>query len=242
MLPGMGSTRPIDDWDPIAPWWRREVADDPVYTDQILPMLESLLPAPEGVVVDLGCGEGQGMRRVVERGGHPVGCDLSRALLGVARTAGPVVRCRLPDLGWLRDGVVDVAYSVYVLDLLGDAAGFFADTARVVRPGGALVVIINHPAYTPHAAGPIIDVDGEVLWRWGAYLQSGTSLQPAGGDTVIFHHRSMSSLLTTAAAAGWSLVEMREEGLGAAAIAREPGYRGQEGIPRVLGLCWRRLP
>ncbi len=241
MLPAMGSTPPVDDWDSIAPWWRREVEDDPVYDHQILPMLESLLPTFEGVVVDLGCGEGQGMRRVVERGGRPIGCDLSRELLGVARAAGPVVRCRLPDLRWLRDGVVDVGYSVYVLDLLGDAAGFFAETARVVRPGGALVVIVNHPAYTPHEAGPIVDVDGEVLWRWGTYLEPQTSVQPAGDATVTFHHRPLGALLTMAAAGGWSLVEMREEGLGAAAIAREPGYRGQEGIPRVLGLRWRRL-
>jgi hypothetical protein len=54
------------------------------------------------------------------------------------------------------------------------------------------------------------------------------------------YHRSTATLLTAAAAAGWSLEAMVEAPLGAAAIEREPAYVGQESIPRFLGVRWRR--
>jgi len=230
----------IDDvagWDAIADWWLGEVADDPCYREQVLPLLGRLLGDAAGPVLDLGCGEGQGMRYL---GGDVLGCDLSARLLRRARRAGPVVRCRLPDLSWLVDGAVAAAYSVFVLDLLADLDGFFREAARVTRRGGPLVVVVNHPAFTPHDAGPIVDLDGEVLWRWGRYLAEGTSLQPAGSRRVRFHHRPLGRILTGAAAAGWCLEELEEQALGPAVIAREPGYHGQEGIPRILGVRWRR--
>ena len=57
---------------------------------------------------------------------------------------------------------------------------------------------------------------------------------------VVFHHLPLSSLLTTAADAGWALSALEEAPLGAAAIARDPGYVGQEGIPRYLAVRWVR--
>jgi hypothetical protein len=55
---------------------------------------------------------------------------------------------------------------------------------------------------------------------------------------VVFHHRSIAKLLTVAAAAGWALQVVEERPLGAAAIERDPGYVGQEGIPRFFGARW----
>ncbi|MFO7294365.1 MAG: hypothetical protein C0P76_014905, partial [Acidimicrobiia bacterium] len=63
--------------------------------------------------------------------------------------------------------------------------------------------------------------------------------EPAGGATIRFHHRTMSRLLNSAAAAGWALEELVEEGVTAAQIARTPALRGQEHIPRLLGARWR---
>jgi hypothetical protein len=86
----------------------------------------------------------------------------------------------------------------------------------------------------------LVDLDGEVLWRWGSYLVDGSSVQPAGDGRVVFHHRSMARLLSAAAASGWALQELEEAALGPAAIVREPGYAGQEGIPRFLAVRWLR--
>jgi len=227
------------DWDELAEWWTREVSDDPAYASDVHPMLRELLPEHLGVAMDLGCGEGQGMRLV---GGDSFGCDLSQALLVRARAGGRVVRTRLPSLEWLRKGALDTAYSVYLLDLIENHGRFFAEVARCVRPGGALVIVINHPAYTAPGSAPFADLEGEILWRWGAYFSLGTSTEPAGEGEVRFFHRPMADLLTAAAGEGWRLEEMIERGLSTETIARIPGYEGQEGIPRLLGVRWSRTP
>lgn len=230
----------VDNWDELAPWWRGEAATDLVYLEDIGPMLRRLTPDDAGPVIDLGCGEGQWLRWLSTNGVQSFGCDRSLQLLTDAAGSAPVVCAELPDLSWLRNGSVDTALSVFVLDLIVDAGKFFTETIRVVGAGGSLIVVINHPAFTAPGSGPLLDVDGEVLWRWGSYLEDGSSLQPAGDRSVVFHHRSIARLLTAAAAAGWALQAVEERPLGAAAIDRDPGYVGQEGIPRFFGARWRK--
>lgn len=225
------------EWDEVAGWWIGEVDTDPMYRDEVYPLVFGLLGHVDGPVLDAGCGEGQGMRLYQ---GKAIGCDQADALLSRARTAGPVVQCRLPGLGWARSAAFAAAYSVFVLDLVADAAGFFAEVARVVRQGGALVALVNHPVFTAPGAGPFLDDDGETLWRWGAYFEDGTQQEPAGSGVVTFHHRPLGRLLSVAASAGWALEAMEERGLSAAVVERHPGYAGQEPVPRTLAVRWRR--
>lgn len=230
----------VENWDEIAAWWRHEAVTDVVYREDIEPMLRRLFPSAPGLVMELGCGEGQWLRWLSARGVTAFGCDRSMRLLSEAAKAGPVVCAELPDLAWIGDASVDTLLSVFVLDLIGDAEGFFGEAARVARPDGSLIVVTNHPGFTAPGSGPLVDLDGEVLWRWGSYLEEGSSLQPAGEAEVEFHHRSTAGLLNAAARAGWALRRTEEAALGAGTIAREPGYAGQEGIPRFLGARWVR--
>jgi SAM-dependent methyltransferase len=224
-----------DDWDDLATWWEAEAATDPAYAADVHPLLVGLLPPDRGRTIDLGCGEGQGMRLVE---GDVVGVDRSRALAALA-SGGPVVVSELPSLAWCRTGAFDAAYSVYVVDLLEDDRAFFAETARIIRPGGALVVVINHPVYTAPGASPLMDADGEVLWRWGAYFERGSSREPAAHRTIRYFHRPLDALLNAAADSGWVLERLEERGLSETTIEAIPGYSGQERIPRLLGARWR---
>jgi SAM-dependent methyltransferase len=215
----------------------REGVDDPSYSEDVVPMLHDLIGDPGGRVLDLGCGEGHIMATFP--GVAVLGCDVTPALLSEARSVGPVIRCRLPDLGWLRTGSIEAAYAVFVFEHLPDLATMFEEAGRVVRPGGSLVVVANHPAYTARGAGPVIDQsDGEVLWRWGPYFEHSSSLEPVGAVLVTFFHRPLGAVLTTAAEAGWDLRRMVEIGLGSASVAGDPGYVGQEHMPRMVGMRW----
>ncbi len=226
-----------DNWDDLADWWTREVRDDQAYESDVHPILRALLPEDLGVGMDLGCGEGQGMRLV---NGDVFGCDLSFELLRRAAAGGRVTQARLPDMRWLGDSVLDTAYAVYLLDLINDHDRFFEEVARTVKPGGCLVIVINHPVFTAPGSAPFADDDGEILWRWGAYFTEGSSTEPAGEGELEFFHRPMSELLNSAAERGWRLDRVIERGLSAETIDRNPSYIGQEQVPRLLGVRWTR--
>ena len=233
-------TTPWDDG--LADWWVEEVSSDPVYAEEVVPLALAVLePVRGGRYLELGCGEGEVMRALASQGARALGCDLSERLARRAAGAGPVVVCCLPDLGWVRPGSLDGALAVLVVEHLMDAGALFAAARRAVRPGGVLALVANHPAYTAPGSGPLLDPeDGEVLWRWGPYMEEGSSAEPAGQGTVTFHHRSLARLLTAAAAAGWCLERVVEHGVGERRAAADPLLAAQRQIPRLLAARWVR--
>ena len=221
------------EWTRHAAWWLDEIRDDPIYRLDVLPLADRLLAAASGVLLDLGCGEGQVM---AQRAEVTVGCDISMDLLRLA--SGPAVCAQLPDLSWLRSDSIDAGYMILVLEHLSNL-DIFGAAARVVRRGGLLVVVMNHPAFTSEAAGPIVDsVDGELLWRWGDYFRATRIPMATPHAEVTFYHRPLGDILNAAANAGWCLDEFVEAGFSDAAVATEPGYEGQQQIPRLLGVRW----
>lgn len=218
-------------WEQLADWWLEEVAD-PAYRELIDPLLVELLAEhqPGGVVADLGSGDGRLLGRVEEMtGAQVVGIELVEAL---ARQSGrPVIVSRLPAIPFA-DESLGGAYAVLVLEHIEDHVGFFAETARVVRPGGSLIVISNHPIWTAPSSTPISDNDGEVLWRPGSYFDRGVSIEPAGTGEVIFFHRSMSDLLNAAADEGWALQRVIEQPPGQHELIAD--------IPRLIAARWLR--
>ncbi len=243
MSPGTGGGlravgNQVSEWEQLADWWLGEVAD-PAYEHDVQPLLDIMLAGLDGPTLDLGCGDG---RLLDQLPGPVLGCDLSRFLLEHARRRGmAVVQSDIPDLDWLRADSVGVAVACLVLEHIPNGEAFFEAAARVVRPHGSLVVVSNHPAYTSGGAGPVVDQsDGEVLWRWGTYLYDSISAEPAGTGSVVFHHRSLGSLLTTAARVGWDLRHVSEAGAGPETIASVPAMQGQDHMPRLIGLRWSR--
>jgi SAM-dependent methyltransferase len=226
-----------DDWTALAPWWIVEVQADPIYELDVLPLAVDLMADSSGVVLDLGCGEGQIMRALKPR--RVIGCDISLPLLEHAAPAGAVVQCRLPSLAWLRSGSIDAVVSVLVLELFAAVRPIFEEVRRVTRPGGHFGIVVNHPAYTAEGSGPVVDLtDGEVLWRWGPYFDPGSSQEAAGDAAVTFHHRTMAELLTVAATTGWRLERLVEHRLTQNALARLPWLKGHEHFPLFLGALW----
>ncbi|MPZ54664.1 MAG: methyltransferase domain-containing protein [Acidimicrobiia bacterium] len=228
------------DWVALAGWWRQELAGDPAYTTEITPLVLDLLGDQRArTVLDVGCGEGRVMGKLRQNGVTPIGLELAESLAMLAVAHGPTVVARLPGIPLANDSV-DAAFSALVLEHLADHEGYFSETARVVAPGGALVVVINHPIWTAPGSTPIRERDGEVTWRPGEYFSKGWSDETAGEGKVRFYHRPMETLLGSAADAGWSLQRLVEKGATAEQIGEEPGLRGQEHFPRLLAVRWEK--
>ena len=94
-------------------------------------------------VVDVGCGYGATSRLLtVERGARTVGFTLSQAQAVFAAASAPAVDVRVTD--WLAndlpDGRADAVIAIESLSHMADKPRAFAQCARVLRPGGRLVV------------------------------------------------------------------------------------------------------
>jgi SAM-dependent methyltransferase len=219
----------------------KELESDPAYEEEISPQLLRLLqPVPGATYLDLGCGTGRVMAKIQMVGARVIGVDLNVKLLRKASAIGPVVRGVLPSLAWARNGVFDGAYMGLVLEHLEDEDELLRETARIVRSGGALAMVINHPIWTAPGSSPIEDESGEVLYRPGTYFGRGSTDEPAGRQKVRFYHRTTAALLTAASAAGWDLRLAEESGLTPMSIDRIPEYAGQEQIPRLFGGAWTK--
>jgi demethylmenaquinone methyltransferase/2-methoxy-6-polyprenyl-1,4-benzoquinol methylase len=96
------------------------------------------LGVPTGaVVLDLACGTGDLCRELDARGYRPIGADLSYGMLAAARTAVPLLQGDVQRLA-VRDGSVDAVTCGFALRNFESLPPFFAELARVVRPGGRI--------------------------------------------------------------------------------------------------------
>ena len=97
-------------------------------------------PAPGAVLVDLACGGGLMAPHVARLGYRHVGVDLGLAGLGLARAHGvAVVRGSVLDVP-LADGCADVVVAGEILEHVADDGRVLAECARLLKPGGTLVV------------------------------------------------------------------------------------------------------
>jgi SAM-dependent methyltransferase len=232
-----------DAWETHAGWWQDEFTDgaDPEYEEQILPTVTRHL-AGRARVLDVGCGEGQVARHVVATTGatRVVGVDPSDAQLVVARerAGGPVYVRGAADALPVPDAGFDAAVACLVFEHITAVDAALAEVARVLRPGGVFLFLLNHPLLQVPGSGWIDDhILGEQYWRIGPYLKEDVSLEElAPGVVLPFVHRPLSRYLNPLAGHGLLLEHMEEPAPPPGFIARAPEYEAAAVIPRLLVL------
>jgi demethylmenaquinone methyltransferase/2-methoxy-6-polyprenyl-1,4-benzoquinol methylase len=142
-------------------WRRRTVAE---------------LRLPGGArVADLACGTGDLCSELTGSGYRAIGFDFSHGMLANATTDSPLVQADVLALP-LPDGGLDGATCGFALRNVTDLGAFFAEVARVVRPGGRTAFLetgepdgrllrAGHRVYF----GKVVPVIGGVLSNRQAY-------------------------------------------------------------------------
>jgi SAM-dependent methyltransferase len=121
------------------------------------PIVEEILAArPPGVAVDAACGTGRHAERLAALGHRVIGVDSSTDMLAHARAKIPAADFRLGDLRALPvpDDHADLVTCALALVHVRDLAPVFAEFARVLRPGGHLLITDVHQELTALGSVP----------------------------------------------------------------------------------------
>ncbi len=111
-----------------------------------------------GPVFEIGIGTGAIAKPLRDRTGREVvGVDLSPAMLATARDR-LGARVAVADVARLpvRDAAAGTVLACWVLHLVGDPAGTLREVARVLRPGGRLVVVSSRGEFEPDDIEPVM--------------------------------------------------------------------------------------
>jgi ubiquinone/menaquinone biosynthesis C-methylase UbiE len=199
------------------------------------PILTALLgPVSHLRVVDVGCGTGRHALPIAAQGAHVTGVDFSTGMLARLRTklehSDSAAASRLEliehDIATglpLADASFDLALCCLVLEHLPNLDEMLAELARVVVPGGRVVIADFHPE----------------MFRRGLHARfrpgpEAEKLQIHGIDHTI------SDYVMASVRAGLEIVEMSEYRMDEATAACSPSASKYIGEPMLLTLVGRR--
>ena len=157
-------------------------------------------------ILDAGCGSGALTAQLRARGAVLTGLDGSPAMLELARKRlGPGVPLHTGDLAQplpFASGAFDDVVASLVLHYLQDWSAPLAEFKRVLRPGGRLILSVNHPTVA------VINYPGEDYFATRKYSEDyAFDGEPA---VLTFWHRPLRAMTKAFLDAGFTISVMDE--------------------------------
>ncbi len=207
-------------YDRLAPVWSDTTDSGPYNGLLERPALRSLVPVPLAghSVLDAGCGSGAQCEWLLDQGADVIGTDLSAAMIEAARRrCGGRGRFFVADLAEpldLEPASLDGITCSLVLHYLEDWEVPLTSFARVLRPGGWIVISLDHP-FGPPLPGQSGDYfDTELL---------ADTWEKAGVEvTQFFWRRPLGAVVQDFAAAGFVIEDVAEPRPSPEALERFP--------------------
>jgi SAM-dependent methyltransferase len=196
-----------------AAWLAFQDRGDPNRTLLLDPVMLRLCGDVAGErMLDVGCGEGRFCRMLARRGARAVGLDPTAELLRVARerdVAGQAYVRAAAERVPFGDAAFDVVVSyITLVDIVGYAEAI-REMARVLRPGGRLVVA--NLGFVTASAGWECDGDGKRLHhRVDRYAEEWPQTYEWVGIKIVNWHRPLAAYMRAYLECGLVLREFLE--------------------------------
>jgi SAM-dependent methyltransferase len=230
-------------WKESASAWIAAVGDRGDFSREFVldvPMMERVGANRFATALDVGCGEGRFCRMMQQRGIRTVGIDPTEALISRARELdrGGDYRVGLAEAMDLPDGAFELVVSYLTLIDIRDVAAAVREMARVLRPGGRLL-IANLTSFNTAAVGGgwTRQANGEPRFIIDHYLTERVQWVSFSGIRIQNWHRPLGFYMSLLIAEGLNLRYFSEP----APIGGEPAkadlYRR---VPWSLVMEWEK--
>ncbi|KQS54324.1 methyltransferase [Brevundimonas sp. Leaf363] len=207
-----------DGWEESAQAWIASQGDSGDFGRQWVmdaPMLARVRRGRFRRALDVGCGEGRFCRMLKAEGVEAVGIDPAPALIDHARAMDPGgdYRVEAAEALGFADGSFDLVVSYLSLIDIPDAGAAIAEMARVLAPGGTLL-IANLAGYNSAAdaneLGWATLVDGRRAHAMDHYLEEKVGWIAWKGIRIQNWHRPLSTYMTLLLEQGLRLTHFDE--------------------------------
>ena len=244
-------------WEKSAEWYDKIIGaqGSELYQRIVIPgAMELLQPKKDEAILDLGCGQGVFTRALASTGAKVTGLDAAPTLVRRAREypSPAPIRYVTRDAADLHDlGPFDAISSILALQNMEHLDEVAESAARVLRPGGRMLWVLNHPCFRiPRQTSWGWDAENEVQYRRVDAYSSPHGIpilmhpgQADSEETVSFH-KSLAHLMDCGFSAGFALADLEEWH---SDKQSQPGPRARaenharDEFPLFLALLWRRL-
>ena len=146
-------TQKTTSWGAVANWYDATVEDSASYQSSVvLPNLMRVMNIQKGeCVYDVACGQGFFSRAFAAAGAEVVGSDISPELILIAEKNSPreieFHASPAEQSDFIADASIDKIAIVLALQNIERVAPVMSMAARVLKPGGKIFLVLNHPAF-----------------------------------------------------------------------------------------------
>lgn len=139
-------------WEVVAEWYDEHLDQKDTYHSKVIfPHLSRMLQLTgTETVLDLACGQGFFTDYLAKHTLETVACDLSPKLVAIAREYNPNIVIHVADashLSFAKNASFDVVVCILALQNMEDLVSVCNEVARVLKPNGRFVFVLNHPAF-----------------------------------------------------------------------------------------------
>jgi ubiquinone/menaquinone biosynthesis C-methylase UbiE len=216
-------TPPQTSWGSVADWYDTylEVTPDSYQAMVIAPNLLRVLAIKSGErILDVACGQGYFTRAFAEAGAVVAGADISRELIARAKKRAPKIsffNAPAHQLAFAKDASCDVITIILAIQNIENITEVFAEAKRVLKPGGRLVLVMNHPAFRiPKRTSWGWDDAAKIQFRrTDGYLSAATisiDMHPGklNSPKTVSYHRSLQDFFKALSKSGFAVSKLEE--------------------------------